>query len=191
LDTIFKLAIIVFALLVASEAFAEEGTSPGRKLWNNVMLFVNFGIMAFFFLKYAKKPLMDALHGVRDKIEKNLKGLESQLQEAKSARDEEADKIEQIDHRIAEVRESILEMGQREKQKIIEQGEASAKRLVSDAQQYAEYKMSQARKALSDEMVDTAISIVEERMKKVISGEDNDRLVNQFVDDLAGRSKIT
>lgn len=148
------------------------------------MLWVNFGILAFFFLKYAKKPLMDYLHGVRRTVEEDLNVIEGQMKDVKSVRDAETENLKDIEERLAGIREGVLEMGRREKEKIIEQAKISAERMIESAKVYSEYRIAMAKKALSDEMVDIAVGMVEKRLKKGLSEEDNEKLVNQFVTDL-------
>jgi F-type H+-transporting ATPase subunit b len=178
------LASAVWLLLSPHEAFAEDGAGLGRKLWDNIMLWVNFGILVFFFVKYAKKPLMTYLRGVRKKIEENLASINAQMQHAKSLMAVETSKLEGIDQEIKETRERFLEMGRLEKEKIIESGRITAEKMIEDAQAYANYKLATARKEISDELVDMAISMVEDKLMKEVSQEDSDRLVVQFMTDL-------
>ena len=56
--------------------------------------------------------------------------------------------------------------------------------MIQDAKAYAEYRMDMARKALSDELVDIAVGIAEERITQGITDSDNDNLVNQFITSL-------
>jgi F-type H+-transporting ATPase subunit b len=148
------------------------------------MLWVNFGILAFFFLKYAKKPLMDYLHGARRTVEEDLTVIKGQMNDVKSMRDAETEKLKDIEERLGEIREGILEMGRREKEKIIEQAKVSAERMIESAKVYSEIRIAMAKKALSDEMVDIAVGMVEKRLTKGLSKEENERWVNQFVTDL-------
>jgi F-type H+-transporting ATPase subunit b len=171
-------------LLFGVAAFASEGPSPGRRIWDNMMLWVNFGILVFFFLKYAKSPLMEYLHGIRRTLEADLNGIEGQIKADKSQKDAEAEKLQDIEERLAEIREGILEMGRREKEKIIEQAKISAERMVESAKVYSEHRIAMAKKALSDEMVDIAVAKVEEILKKALSDADHEKLVNQFVSEL-------
>ena len=78
-------------------------------------------------------------------------------------------------------------MGEREKNRIIEEGKLSAEKMIEHAREYADYRIEMARKALSDEMVDMAITLVEERLAKGITDKDNDHLINEFVADLKGK----
>ena len=52
---------LIFVLFFAFDASASEEASGGRTIYHTVMLFVNFGILVYLFLKYAKKPLMNFL----------------------------------------------------------------------------------------------------------------------------------
>lgn len=185
---------ILFAGLVAGhflyfvpDAFGSEGISTGRKVWDNVMLFVNFGILVFFFIKFARKPLMNFLQGTRGKIAEELDRINGDKEERKAGRDAEAERLEGIHAHLDEIRASILEMGEREKNKIIEEARISAEKMIQDARDYAAYRQEMAKKALSDEMVDMAMALVEEKIAQGITDKDNDHLINEFVTGLSGK----
>ncbi|MFH1123388.1 MAG: ATP synthase F0 subunit B [Pseudomonadota bacterium] len=176
--------IVAYLLFDAGDAFAEGDPSPGRKLWDNIMLWVNFGILAFFFMKYARKPLLAYLRNVRNKIEKNLGAINEQVTSAKSVLASESERLKGIDQQLKEIRERILEIGRQEKEKIIESGRSAAERMIENARAYASHRLASAKKAVSDELVDMAISMAEEKLRKAISNEDSDRLFTRFVKDL-------
>ena len=177
-----------FLILFRPDSFAGEGPTPGRKIYNTIMLLVNFGILVFFFLRYAKKPLMEFFRNVRKKIEENLNKINDQFNEVKVAMDAEAAKMKEIEQHIDEIRKNIVAMGTREKEKIIEQAKITADKMIEDAKSYASYQIAKVRKALSDEMIDISISMVKERLIKGISEQDNEKLVDRFILDL-GTSK--
>lgn len=175
------LCVVMAFFCFGVEAFAEEGPGPGRRIWDNILLLVNFGILVFLFLKYAKKPLMDFLAGEREKIRGNLDTLNSRLNDVNSAMKTEAEKLKDIDKRIQEIREEIIRIGQNEKQMIIEQAMIKADKMVEGAKSEAGYKLVAAKRALNAEITDIAVSIVEKKLIKEISPDDNDELINQFV----------
>jgi len=182
------LGVVTSTVFDCQYALGAGELSPGRRLWDNVMLWVNFGILVFLFLRYAKKPLMDYLRGVRQDIEKHMNTLNGDYDNVKSAMDKEANRLKGIDQRLAEIRETVLGIGRREKEKIIEQGKIAAEKMIQDAKAYSSYKMAMAKKALSDELIDLAISMAEENLAKGISEADNEKLINGFLMDL-GASK--
>jgi F-type H+-transporting ATPase subunit b len=179
---------VIFSLLYSSDALAAEGLTPSRRLWDDIMLVVNFLILVFFFIRYARKPLMDYLRGERRKMEENLNAIDGRLNEVRSVIGEETDKLKGIDKHIKEIQDRVMEMASREKNEIIEQAKIAAQKMIQDAKVYADYRVAKAKKALSDEMVDIALSVAEERLVKAISEEDSERLTEQFIRNL-GTSK--
>ena len=175
---------LIFVLLLAFDAFALEEASVGRKIWDNVMLFVNFGILVFLFVKYAKKPLMNFLRSEREIVEQHINELTDKKQGVQSQRDAEAEQIKDIDRIIEEIRSSILEMGEREKERIIRQGKSLAEKMIRDAEAWSENRIIAARQEISEEMVDMALSMAREKLSQNITEKDNDHLVDQFITNL-------
>jgi F0F1-type ATP synthase membrane subunit b/b' len=56
--------------------------------------------------------------------------------------------------------------------------------MIENAKAYANYKLALAKKKISDELVDTAVSMASERLRKGISQKDSDQLVAKFFTDL-------
>jgi len=152
-----------------------------RKAYDVMLLWVNFGILVTLFIKFAKKPLIDALQGVRNKHEEELGAIKKQHSDKKTDLDFQEAKLSDIQKHLDEIRGRIIEMGEKEKEKIIEQAKIAAEKMVEDAKSYASFQIGKARKQLSDEMVDIAISMVEERLAKEISKEDNESLISDFL----------
>ncbi len=171
---VFIGANVCFLILLNQDILA-------RKTYNDILLFVNFGVLVTLFIKFAKNPLMDAIRGVREKHEEELGAVKKQHRATKTDLDAEEAKLQDIQKHLDEIRARIIEMGEKEKQKIIEQAKIAAERMVQDAKAYATFQMDKARKQLSEEMVDIAISMVEERLSKEISKKDNDKLISDFL----------
>lgn len=164
-----------------TDAFAAEKVTEGRKTYNTIMLWVNFGILVVVFIKFARKPLMDALRAFIDKVAGELNGIKTQHSENEKTLNVEMAKVENIQNHLDGMRSRIIEMGEKEKKKIIEQAKLAAEKMIDDAKAYAGFQMEKARKELSDEMVDLAISLVEEKLAEEISQEDNEKLINDFL----------
>ncbi len=181
----FFLGTIVCFLLDSPDALAAEALSAGRKVWDIVLMWVNFGILVFLFLKYGKKPLMKLLRGVKTEVREELDEVGNQFSEAKSLSDAEQEKLDNIGVSIDKIRENILELGRREREKIIEEGKLAAQKILEHAENYSRYRMELAKKTLANDMVDVAFSMVQGNLEKGISEKQNEKLVNQFVGGLA------
>ena len=186
----FILAEIILLLGVCwffapdTQVFAADELSSGRRLWDNILLFANFGILVFFFIKYARKPLMDFLRGTQTDVESGLNKVEARLSHATSLRDAELDKLKNIQSQIDKIRAGILELGRHEKEKHIEEGKIAAENMIEQAKNYAHHKIQKAKKVVADEMIDSAFSTVEKVLVKKFSPKDNENVVNQFLNDL-------
>jgi F-type H+-transporting ATPase subunit b len=188
----FAFLISCFAgilLLDCSFAFAQEGTPSWRKVWNNIMLLFNFGILVFVFVKYARKPLVGFLKSMCRKIEETLNTANHQLREAQALLDAETAKLQAIDRHLEEIQQRILQVAQGEKDSIIEHGRLSAERMIENAGDYANYRLGMAKQALSDELVEIAVSMAKERLARGISARDDDRLIEDFLAGLEASKK--
>lgn len=177
-------AAVIHFLVYCPEVLAAGASSPGRKLWDNIMLWVNFGILAFFFIKFARKPLVNYLRGAGKKVEKDLGEVEGKYEELKSLRDAELKKLGDIQQRIEEIKKRVIELGLEEKEKIVEQGKVAAEKLIQDAHAYSDFRILMAKRALTHEMLDIAFSMVEKRLAGGISAEENDKITNQVFEDI-------
>jgi len=176
---------VICTLLLPHITMADGGQSSGRKIWDNIMLWVNFGILVFLFIRFARKPLMDFLHSTRKKIKEDLDKVKEALNGAKTTRDEEIEKTKDLEYLLEDVRKSILDMGKREKEEIIRQGQVAAEKMIQEAKEYASHRVALAKKKLSDDMVDKAITLAEKGLIEALSKEDHDTLIVQFVQDLS------
>jgi F-type H+-transporting ATPase subunit b len=127
---------------------------------------------------------MDFLNNERQKREERLNHINAQFEAAKEAMDAEAAKLDNITEYIKKVRENIIEIAKREKEKIVEDAKHTAAKMIKDAEAYSVYQLAKAKRVLSNEMVDLAISVVEEKLKKGITEQDNEILVNRFLTDI-------
>ena len=176
-------------VLDASPAFAVEATPHWRKVWNNIMLFFNFGILVFVFVKYARKPLMNFLKNMCGKIEETLNTANHQLREAQAKVDAEKAKLDAIGSHLEEIEKRILHIAKSEKDFIIEHGKATAEGMIEHAKAYAKYKFASAQKILSDELAEIAVAMAQEKLARSVSAQDDERFLNAFLKDLKTSEK--
>ena len=185
--SVYFLALFILLALIglsASDVFAMEESGKGRIIWNNIMLWVNFGILVFIFIKYARKPLMNFLYGESQKIKENIDSVEAQITKAKELMDAESEKLKNIDEYLSKTREMIIGMGLREKEEIIEKAKMNAEQMIKDAEKESEYRLVAARKTFGQEMLNAAISIVTNKLKEGLSLEEDDVIIERFTSGL-------
>ncbi|MFP3927304.1 MAG: hypothetical protein ACLFUP_00235 [Desulfobacteraceae bacterium] len=183
--SVFGLGLLALYLCIfQGEAWAAQEISDARKIWDTVMRWVNFGIMAFFFWKYGKPALVSFLQNETGRVKRTLDEINSELAESKARMEEESKKLEGIDEDLQHVRDSILEMGQREKERILKDARTAADQMVQSAQAESQTKLEMAKRTLNDELVEKALVLAEEKLKQAFTQEDHERLLSGFTSSL-------
>jgi F-type H+-transporting ATPase subunit b len=178
------LLVVIYAIAGIIAFSAVESSGHSRHLYDTIMLFVNFGVLVILFIKYARAPLMNFLYSERDKIKVNIDNLEGQIKNARLLMDAESAKLENIDEHLNKIKESILEVGNRQKNKIIDRARVNADRMIEDAEKESQFLIEMAKKRFTQEMLDLAVTISLERITKEMSAEDNDRVIERFASSL-------
>jgi F-type H+-transporting ATPase subunit b len=178
--SLWILCITLFVVFLSFDANAVEEIPKGRKIWDNIMIWVNFGILVFLFLKFGKKPLMNFLFGERNKIKDMLHQVDDSVKKARALMDAEYEKVKDIDRQLESIKEEIIALGKIEKETIIGSAKTTAAQMIEDAKRQSEYRLITAKEKFSAEMLEMAVSIAVEKLKKEVSPEDNDRFIDQF-----------
>ena len=176
----YFLCYVAILLVVYFTAQYAAGEGKREELWSDIMLFVNFGVLVFFYIRFAQKPLSSFLKGQGNKIGEQLQSIEAEVKDARTRMEAEADKLKNIDDNLASITKNIIAAGTREKENVIERAQTLAEKMISDAKKEAEYKMLAAKKRFSEEMLDAAIKITADRIKQNITREDDEKLINAF-----------
>ena len=179
---LFFVACVFF--FTANGFSATEAPSKARIIWNNIMLFVNFGIIVFLFIRYGKKPLLDFIFKERDKIKERLDELEREYENARFILDEQSKKLSNIEVYVQDIRRSILELAKREKEKIIEEAKKNADKMLEEAKSYHEIEAKRAKQRLQEELIIMAISFVKDRLRKKMTNEMNEKVIKAFIKDM-------
>ena len=61
-------------------AWAEESTKEWRAHWDEIMLWINFAILAFVLIKFLRKPIKDFLDGRKYELAREIKKVEEEKQ---------------------------------------------------------------------------------------------------------------
>lgn len=188
----YFLCYLVILLIVYSIVyFVAEAGEPRKNLWNEIMVWINFGILAFFYGRFAHKPLVNFLRGEGNRISEKLQAIEADVNNAISRMEAESDKLKNIDDNLAGITESIIAAGNREKENVIEKAKAVADNMIESAKKEAAFKMEAAKKRFSEEMLEAAIKITADSIRQNITKEDDEKLIVAFSSDLGSEKNLT
>jgi len=175
---------VIFILLTAFEAVASEGGSKWRGSYDSIMLWVNFAILVFLFLKFLKKPLMDFLNLRSEELARDIKKLEDEKRRAEIKSQETLALLEKGEAHIKNIKARIIEQGEEEKEKIINDARSQSRFMLDDSKQRVGSHIVQAKQAFRAELVEAAISLAMERLPKELTEEDSQAFVGDYLAEL-------
>lgn len=171
--------------LFGGEALAEDGGGDWRKSYDLVMLWVNFGILAFVVVKFGKNPLMSFLRMQRDEVAAEISDLENEKALVTESINEARKTLAESDARFAELKEMIIRMGEKRRQDLIDGAEQESQFMMSMAEQKVGGYILAAKKTFKEKLIDASVNLAMSRLPDQINEEDNQRMVNQYLSTVA------
>jgi len=163
-------------------AWAGDGTREWRPIYDVIMRWINFGILAYFLVKVVGPILVNFLSDqqadIRSKIEKTQKEKDDIIAKLKEAKES----LENSGPRLEEIRSRIVEQGEIRKREIIEDANEQSRLMMKNARLRIDNMIGQARQKLVVELLDMAMEKAVERLPGEITEEDNQRLVEKYLD---------
>ena len=169
-----------FSLTTALSASGEE---PGAKGWTSTDWFrvMNFAVLVIVLVYVLRKPLSQAL-GARIKgIKSQLEDLEARKAEAEKKLSEYNEKLSRLEKESEKIVEDYIKQGNEAKTRILKEAESAAEKLRIQARRNIEHEFKQAKLKLQEEIFEKSLNKAEEIIKGKISGEDQDRLVDDYL----------
>mgnify|MGYP001089497298 CR=1 FL=1 len=162
-------------------AWAAEGEGSWRATYDLVMMWVNFGILAFLLVKYVRAPLLNMLKGEAEKTAAGLTHAQTGKEQADRTIEETLRALETARERMRGIQEKILAEGVRERQRIIDSARHESDLLLERTHQKIEAQIAEARLSLKRDLVDRAVGLAMERLPAEITTEEQHRMVDRFV----------
>jgi F-type H+-transporting ATPase subunit b len=129
---------------------------------------------------------------VSQALNDRIKGIENQLGELeakKKAAEKELAEYNQrlllLDKEAEKIISEYVKQGKEAKEKILKQAEAAAEKLEEQAKRNIEHAFNQARLQLQAEIAEKALAKAEERIKSRITGKDQEKLVDEYLEKVA------
>jgi F-type H+-transporting ATPase subunit b len=183
----FVLAVVSGILLLGTEASAANNSDDWRPLFDLVMRWLNFGIIVFILVKYARTPIKDFLLSRREEVAREIEMVEEKKEAANKKIQDAARILDESEVRFARVKERIIKEGETKKQKLIEDAKQESKILLESTMKKIDNQLLDAQRAFKSELVDTAISLAMKKLPDEITTEDNQNFTNQFLARASGK----
>jgi F-type H+-transporting ATPase subunit b len=177
----FMFAVAMGIHLLGSEASAADNSGNWRPVFDLVMRWLNFGIIVFILIKYARTPIKDFLLSRREEVAREIETIEEKKEAANRKIQDAARMLAESELRFTRIKARIIQEGQTKKQKLIEDAQQESKILLKSTMKKIETQLLDAKRAFKSELVDTAISLAMKRLPDEITTEDNQKFTNKFL----------
>ena len=179
-------AAALILLTVAGVALASsggEGHEVAVKGWviEDTYKVMNFVVLAAALFFIAKKPVKEFFSSRTTGIQEELEGLELKKAEAEKTLAGYAEKIAALDQEAERIVADYVAQGEAAKERILAEAETQAVKLEEMAKRNIEQEFKTAKDQLREEIAEKALAQAEVIVKKSISAEDQNRLVDDYL----------
>lgn len=172
------LVLAALLLLLSTPAFGAGAE------WENTDTYrvLNFVVLATALFLILRKPVSRALSSRIQGIQEQLTDLEERKKLAEAKLAEYEVRMVELDKEVQNLVAEYVKQGEEAKARILKEAEAAAVKMKEQAVKNIEYEFAQAKAALKAEIVEKALVKAEVIIKKKITSQDQEKLVNEFLE---------
>jgi F-type H+-transporting ATPase subunit b len=167
---------------VSSSGGGDEG-GHGTKGWvaTDTYRVMNFAVLAIALFFILRKPISQALNSRIEGIRVQLSDLEAKKLKAEKELAEYTKQLSDLEQEAEKIVADYVRQGNEAKERILKEAESVAHKLEDQARRNIEQEFKKAKVKLQEEVLGKALIKAEEILKKTITVEDQDRLVDEYL----------
>jgi len=161
-----------------------EGGAGGGSHWQATDTYkvMNFAVLAIGLFFLLKKPVAQALNARIDGIKEQLGELEAQKKAAEDELAKYNEKLATLEGEAETIVAEYVRQGEEAKTRILAEAEKTAEKLEEQAKKNIENEFQRAKADIQAEIIDKALLQAEEIIKSKISDDDQNSLVDEYLD---------
>ncbi len=182
-----KVSATVVALVAGATVVWASGGGHGEaaihNAWKDVDTWkvLNFVLLALGCFFIARKPVVHFFSSRTKGIEEELTDLEQKKADAEKKLAEYEARFRNLEQESEQIVEDYIKQGEDAKKRILAEAEAQAEKLEDMAKRNIEQEFKAAKALLKQEVVDRAMEQAEALIKKSITTQDQNRLVDEYL----------
>jgi len=178
--------------LFAAYALAEEAAEGGHEEAMTFMgdwlpRIVNFSIIAGVVVYFARKPIRDFFANRSAEIAKSIQDSRETRERAVAALVEMEKKVKDFEAETARLVADAQTRGEKDKQALVEEGKKIAQDVQAQVKQGIDIEVQKAKAQLAVEASLLSIDLAEGRIKEKIGGQDQERIIKEYITKMGGR----
>ena len=181
-----KVSATVVALVAGATVVWASGGGHGETVhnaWKDIDTWkvVNFVLLVLACFFIAKKPVAQFFSSRTKGIEEELTDLEQKKADAEKKLAEYEARFRNLEQESEKIVEDYIKQGEDAKKRILEEAEAQAEKLEDMAKRNIEQEFKAAKATLQQDVVDRAMEQAQALIKKSITTQDQNRLVDEYL----------
>lgn len=177
-------AVLVFLPALAFAATGGDHGGGGGWKATDTYRVMNFVVLLALLIFLLRKPVSQFLGDRIKGIQGQLDDLEVQKKAAEQKLAEYNERLSKLTEEAEKIVEQYKQQGEAAREKILQEAEASAEKLEAQAKRTIEHEFNQAKKQLETEVLEKAIAKAEEKLKKSITDNDQDKLIDEYLNEV-------
>jgi F-type H+-transporting ATPase subunit b len=169
----------------AASAGGEGG--GGKAVYDLVMRIVNFLILIFILVYFARKPIVNGIKSSIESVRTLLREAEESRQIAEARMKEAEDKLSRVDREMAELLESARKEGEVERERVLAETEAAVEKIRKEMALATEQELSKSKEILQKYAAEAAVELAEKIIRENVSAEDHRRFIADYLDKMEAK----
>ena len=179
------LAVFLFCFVGTVAASSEgEGGHEGVKGWvaTDTYRVMNFTVLVVGLFFLLRKPVSQALDSRIKGIKDQLSELEVKKKDAEKELAKYTERLSHLEQEAEKLVEEYVRQGNEAKARIIDEAKKTVEKLEEQARRSIEHEFKQARATLQQEVLEKALVNAETLIKNNITTQDQDKLVDEYLE---------
>ena len=178
---LFAALTLTAGVALASSGGGEHVAESKHWITTDTARVMNFVVLMSLLVFVLRKPVANALSGRIDTIRDELDTLETQKADAEKTLAEYETKIATLESEVEVILAQYKEQGETAKKRIFAEAELHAAKLEEQAKRNIDHEFKAARAGLKAEIMALALEKAEELIQEKISADDQDKLVDDYL----------
>jgi F-type H+-transporting ATPase subunit b len=172
---------LIFGVAYAFAAGGGEGDGHQKWVATDSYRIMNFTVLVVGLFLLLRKPVANALNSRIKGIKEQLEDLEVKKAAAESELAKYVEKLAKLESEADNIIEDYIRQGNDAKARILKEAETAAEKLEEQAKKNIEHEFEQAKIRLKEDVLEKAMARAEEIIKTKISTDDQERLVDEYL----------
>jgi F-type H+-transporting ATPase subunit b len=176
---------LFFLHLTGNPVMAEDGARHWRPVYDTIMLWINFGILAYLIYRFGRQPFLAFLKDQTNQVSDEIQKVEQQKQELIDRINETERRMQESSERYEQIKARIIEEGRLLRQQIIDDARTQGEAMIDREKKNASRRITESRNKVMAELADAATRVAGRNLPGELKKEDHSRLIQQYIRDVS------